>query len=389
MTNDKTWEGFVYGEERDGSRSLGFKLLAPRAVAWSAEVEGLARKLQACPYPETWRPAELFCSLLLEDGRRLVGVARYGLRDHSPGQRPGGLELLGAVGPANISLERARALAHYLATRRTELDDPVGLAGAIDAQSLPATPATAPCPSLLPLQPSKEGVWLITGVFPEQPDQCLSILDQAGPAWQWLPYCGPDFPFDAYAHRGSLIAWTPPRSDLAVFLQRTEPVALPQAVKSNAWAWLFAGLLVLLVALNAAGWWFLPHRLPATKEGDSPAPVVDKTPSAPAPTQAREKYGEALYRLLASRTGGELLKDDKALRHHYQRLLQTDPELRCDQAQGQIVVGAVDHLAGYNPDRVARLIMEEFADKKGFDGEVVRLISDRVRQRLAAERPGK
>ena len=82
--SNATWEGFIYGEERDGARSLGFKLLAPKAASWSAEVESVSRKLQACPYPETWRRAELFCSLLLQNGQRLVGVARYGLRDHSP-----------------------------------------------------------------------------------------------------------------------------------------------------------------------------------------------------------------------------------------------------------------------------------------------------------------
>src|SRR5262245_19078188 len=96
-----TLAGFAYGEDLDGDaqRSLGYRLLAPAAAqGWGAEVEALARQLQATPFPDNWPPAELFCSLLLADGRRLVAVARYGLADHTASRRRGGLELVGVVG---------------------------------------------------------------------------------------------------------------------------------------------------------------------------------------------------------------------------------------------------------------------------------------------------
>src|SRR6516225_1963263 len=77
-------QGFAYGECLDDlpQRSLGFRLLAPaEPEPWCPEVEALARLLQTAPYPDHWPPADLFCSVLLADGRRVVAVARYGLCD--------------------------------------------------------------------------------------------------------------------------------------------------------------------------------------------------------------------------------------------------------------------------------------------------------------------
>src|SRR5437868_1614201 len=102
--------GFAYGEHLEGlpPRSLGYRLLTPgEPEPWCTEVETLARLLQAAPYPEHWPPAELFCSVLLEDGRRLVGVACYGLADHTASQRRGGLELFGVVGPGRLGVPSA------------------------------------------------------------------------------------------------------------------------------------------------------------------------------------------------------------------------------------------------------------------------------------------
>src|SRR5262245_22104485 len=53
-----TLAGFAYGEDLDGDaqRSLGYRLLAPAAAqGWGAEVEALARQLQATPFPTTGR----------------------------------------------------------------------------------------------------------------------------------------------------------------------------------------------------------------------------------------------------------------------------------------------------------------------------------------------
>src|SRR5262245_48426998 len=102
--------GFAYGEDVDGvaRRSLGFRLLAPLVPEpWSTEVEALARRLQAAPYPDHWPPTDLFCSVWLADGQRLIAVARYGLADHTPSHRRGGLELVGVGGPAGLRVEAA------------------------------------------------------------------------------------------------------------------------------------------------------------------------------------------------------------------------------------------------------------------------------------------
>src|SRR5438128_8215250 len=104
---DASLRCFAYGEHLDGpaQRSLGYRLLAPaRQEVWCAEVEALARRLQTTPYPDHWPPTDLFCSVLLADGARLVAVACYGLADHTPSSRRGGLELVGAVGPADLSV---------------------------------------------------------------------------------------------------------------------------------------------------------------------------------------------------------------------------------------------------------------------------------------------
>src|SRR5438034_9543138 len=112
--------GFAYGEEVEGvggapGRSLGFRLLAPAGPQpWTAEVEGLARRLQAAPYPDHWPAADLFCSVLLADDLRLVAVARYGLVDHTPTQRRGGLELVGVVARGALDPATAQGVYQWL-----------------------------------------------------------------------------------------------------------------------------------------------------------------------------------------------------------------------------------------------------------------------------------
>src|SRR5438128_852524 len=117
--------GFAYGEDLEpgSGRSLGYRLLAPPAGEWTGEVEALARRLQAAPYPDTWPAVDLFCSVLLADGRRLVARARYGLSDHTPARRRGGLELIGVVTPAGLGVQPALTLYRWLGQRRAEEDD--------------------------------------------------------------------------------------------------------------------------------------------------------------------------------------------------------------------------------------------------------------------------
>src|SRR3954465_10186710 len=124
--------GVAYGEDRGGGagRSLGYRLLAPAAPAsWVAEVETLARRLQASPYPDHWPATDLFCSVLLADGSRLVALARYGLNDHTPNPRPGGLELIGVVTPAILEVHQARAVYEWVKQRRATTDDLHSLRG--------------------------------------------------------------------------------------------------------------------------------------------------------------------------------------------------------------------------------------------------------------------
>src|SRR5262249_61890004 len=105
MAGTARLDAFGYGEAREqlSARSLGSRRLAPAAASpWADEVEALARRLQAAPYPDAWPAVDLFCSALLSDGRRLVARARYGLSDHTPSHRRGGLELVGVVAPAGL-----------------------------------------------------------------------------------------------------------------------------------------------------------------------------------------------------------------------------------------------------------------------------------------------
>src|SRR5713226_3376207 len=115
--SDVTLQAYAYGEDLDafGQRSLGYRLLAPAgAEPWGHEVEALARRLQAAPYPDHWSAANLFCSILLVDGRRVVALARYGLVDHTPEKRRGGLELIGVVASGEVSIPATLAIYRWL-----------------------------------------------------------------------------------------------------------------------------------------------------------------------------------------------------------------------------------------------------------------------------------
>src|SRR5437588_3182 len=156
--------GFAYGEDLKGvpQRSLGYRLLAPAAPQpWCAEVEALARRLQAAPYPDHWPPTELFCSVLLADGSRLIALARCGLADHTPSHRRGGLELVGVVGPGSLGVSSALSIYQWLRQRRTMSDDlrklggPVTLADVL-AQVPPTPPPNDPLP-VLPIRLWQEG----------------------------------------------------------------------------------------------------------------------------------------------------------------------------------------------------------------------------------------
>jgi hypothetical protein len=209
--------GFAYGEDLDafGQRSLGYHLLAPAGgTAWGHEIEALARRLQAAPYPDEWPTADLFCSVVLTHGQRVVAVARYGLTDHSHDQRRGGLELIGVVTEGKLSSRQALAVYHWLQSRRASTDDLHSLGGQIRlAEILVTAPALAQPAgewAAVPASLWQDGTHLFGAASPGDPDHYLHLLEFSRCAsWQWLPLVGSDYPFQHQARHGPLLAWIP------------------------------------------------------------------------------------------------------------------------------------------------------------------------------------
>lgn len=252
----------AYGEEvqSETGRSLGYRLLQPAEPdAIADEVQALARRLQAVPYSDHWPPTDLFCSVLLSDGRRLVALVRYGLLDHTPTRRRGGLELIGVLTPAALSAQQAVQLYHGLREQRGT------------SQQLPTLPATIRVGDLVPRHPPaatldplpvlpvrvwQSGPMLFVASSPADPDQHLRLLDQASTSqWQWLSLVGPDFPLSLYARRGPLLAWTPYQTGIAVQLDQNSnptPFFFPEHLPTwYPWAQLgLLGLVALLVLVN-------------------------------------------------------------------------------------------------------------------------------------------
>jgi hypothetical protein len=208
--------GFAYGEELDafGQRSLGYHLLAPAGgTTWGHGVETLARRLQAAPYPDTWPPVDLFCSILLSERQRLIAVARYGVTDHSRDQRRGGLELTGVVTKDWLEIPTILSIDRWLRTRRASTDDLRSLGGEfrlaeVLVREAPSSQMARGLPDL-PARLWQDGAILFGATFPGDPDHHLDLLDLSRNAsWQWLPLVGTDFPLQHYARLGPLVAWT-------------------------------------------------------------------------------------------------------------------------------------------------------------------------------------
>ncbi len=215
--SDILLHGFAYGEELDalGQRSLGYHLLTPAGgTAWGHEVETLARRLQAAPYPDSWPAVDLFCSVLLSKGQRVVAVARYGLADHARDPRRGGLELIGVVSKEKLSIIQTLTIYRWLQWRRAGTDDLHSLGGHIQLAEVLATglhhaAAAEPVP-VVPIRLWQEGALLFGAAFPGDPDHHLRLLDpNPSDSWQWLPLVGADYPLQEHARHGPLVAWTP------------------------------------------------------------------------------------------------------------------------------------------------------------------------------------
>lgn len=210
--------GFAYAEALEGTppRSLGYRLLKPTGPEpWRTEVESIARLLQAAPYPEEWPPVDLFCSVLLSGGGRLIGVARYGLTDRTPSQRRGGLELAGVIAPASLGVPSALAIHRWLCSLgESGMDRLAGKCWLEDVLiAFPPVPCAACPPLAAQMQPWGKNAELYVALEPSEPDAAIGMLETAGHAdagnWQWLPLVRADFPWEEYAQRGPLTAWTP------------------------------------------------------------------------------------------------------------------------------------------------------------------------------------
>ena len=396
--------GFAYGEDLEGGslRSLGYRLLSPRrAEPWCAEVEALARRLQAAPYSDHWPSTDLFCSVLLSDGRRLVALARYGLADRTPGQRRGGLELIGVVAPANLDVRAALSIYHWLSQRREAVDDLHQLGGyfalaEILATVAPAPPNADPIP-VLPVRLWQEGALLFAASTPSDPDHRLRLLEQAaGTSWQWLPLVGPDFPLQTYAQRGPLIAWTPHLAGVALKLDhKSAEMPIVRPVRSGRGTRLaVAGLLMLLIGLLAANVWFmlsLQRALPANATrsqtaGEHTSPLTSKkqnpTPSA---ETSRDRFVAALHELLIEHGGNREWETDKdRLLARYERLVREHPELRVGDGseQDRMTVAVLSVLAERSAVRIEDEVRKALSNK-GFSDRVIKAACEHVHEQFS------
>lgn len=396
--------GFAYGEQLEGvsRRSLGYRLLAPaEPVPWRDEVESLARRLQAAPYPDHWPVADLFCSVLLADGGRLVALARYGLSDHTPGRRRGGLELVGVVGPAALDVPAALALYRWLGPKRVAADDLHQLGGRFDlGDVLPAAPDPRPRADPVPVLPVRlwqDGALLFAASAPSDPDHHLGLLEQgAGTTWQWLPLVGPDFPLQTYAQRGPLLAWTPHLAGVALKVDRkTEPAPPHPARRSRVRGVTGAVLAVLLLGLLVANLWStlaLHRRLAETAPPGNPptAEAPEKLPQSPPVTASddgRDRFAAALADVLAEQAGrGEWAGRENEFLARYERLARRHKDLKLadGDTKGKVMVAEVSLLAGRSAERVEGLVRKALSNK-GFSDKLVQAACEHVREQMLAE----
>jgi hypothetical protein len=384
--------GFAYGEDLDSltRRSLGFRLLAPaEPEPWRPEVEALARSLQACPYPDHWPSTQLFCSVLLQSGQRVIAVARYGLCDQTASGRRGCLELFGVVAPSGMSVSTALATYHWLRQRRDKTDDlrtfgaRFGLAD-IPALDAPPLANAAPLP-LLPIRLWQDGGLVFAATSPADPDYHLALLEQEhAPNWQWLPLVGPDFPIQMFLQRGPLVGWTPHLIPVAMQVERhSTPTGVRPAMYRNGWAAALGVILLLLLGANLWATLTLPARLPSSQ---SSTHVDDETRRNPAKQSvgkddSADRFARALYRLLPP---GEFSKDTERSLNQYKRLAAQHKDLHINSKEGMAVVAAVRILSRRQVDRIESQVRQALSQKKGYDPELVDLACRRIREYLAA-----
>jgi hypothetical protein len=333
-------EGFAYAEHLEGpqQRSLGFRLLVPEGPQpWSAEVETLARRLQAAPYPDHWPITDLFCSVLLSQGQRLVAMARYGLEDRTPSRRRGGIELIGVVAPNSLSVNAALAVYQWLRHRRASAEDVRTLGGKYDLVEVlaeaPAPPSFGESVPVLPVRLWQGGALLFAAAQPSDPDLRLGMLEHASSEkWQWLPLIG-------------------------------------------------------LLGTNLWVSWQSLQRL------DKPVPVVDnkKEPTAneaepkvtPSPETDIEAAAQQLHRYLLDRGLFRELRESQLLQN-YDKLNRKNDFFTVKSNEAKMALGAIVELASRkSPAQVEAIIRSTNQLGKGIDEDVINLIAQRVYQKLS------
>ncbi len=395
-------QGFAYGEHLEGvpQRSLGYRLLAPvEPQPWAAEVETLARHLQATHYPDDWPQTDLFCSVLLADGQRLIAVVRYGLIDHTAAGRRGGLELLGVLGPGSLGVPSTLAIYHWLRERRAKTDDPRDITGEYPLAEILSTVSVLPDHSEPPA-PSLPVPKLFAAMAPSDPDKRLELLHDlesgGGPpsaAWQWLPLVGADFPLSTYAQRGPLIAWSPPaigRATVGAGPSAGPHVAhddgsTPSAKRRRVFQAVLGLIIALLLGANL--WTELATNRQAqdaqreAPSAESEAPRSSR--SALGADASREQLAKALYQLLQKQHAtGEWTQNQ--LIDHYQTVMAADDHLRMESSEGKALVGAVSLLARRDAGRIETAVREALTNK-GYDPELINLACRRIHEHLTAD----
>lgn len=391
MTTDTALlHGFAYGEHLEGSqrRSLGYRLLTPsEPMLWNNEVEELARRLQSAPYPDHWPPTELFCSVLLADGQRIVAAARYGLADHTSQPRRGGLELFGVVGPGSLGVASARALYQWLRQRRATTNEINSLGGQhplrdVLASISPVPPNNEPVP-ILPIRIWQGGALLFAATTPTDPDHRLGLLEQgAVEHWQWLPLVAADFPLQIYTQRGPLIAWTPHLTGVAVKLDPTTEIAAGSKTAGGLLSRVAVVLLLALLIVNAWITFGMYRQLNASNAMSSIRETITPTVVGSSEVSA-ERFAKALARLI-QRQGTAPATSPNQLASQFDRLAANDPDLRLGATEGKEVVVMVQRLARRGPENIDSIIRKTLANK-GYDPQLIDLICQRVREQLAIE----
>jgi hypothetical protein len=380
---------FVYGEHLEGIplRSLGYRLIVPdQPEPWTAEVERLARDLQAAPYPDAWPPVDLFCSVILADGQRLIALARFGVADHTASRRRGGLELIGVVGPGSLGVRSATAIYQWLRKRRSRTEELRLLGGRpllAEVLSEPleyANPAERPPAS--PVGLWQQGSLVLVALSAHDPEEHLCLLEGgAGQAWQWLPLIGSDFPLQSYAERGSLIAWTAHWAGRTPGLDpkmgaRRQRATRRRRVLQSVLALILVSLLVVNLSLTLAR---RPRAAPTESTVESAlAPRPD-----PSTTISREAFARSLnHYLRQTRATHEWTQQQ--LVGYYERLARQHENLRVASAEEKSLIGAVAALGNRDLEHLESIVRDAL-NKKGYDPELINLACRRIRERLEAE----